>query len=127
MQKTNLELAHETAALIGCIEDNYSLFDGMDIDKSKLISESLATIQKNIAHLNSVYNSEMVEMKSVVEIAEERHRMTQEEFDSLTTHDSVEYDRMEQQVRNIDRKDGLVLLNISGWQNFDSCKLIRSL
>ena len=81
--KTNLELAHETAALIGCIEDNYSLFDGMAIDKSKLISESLATIQKNIAHLNSVYNGEMVEMKSVVELAEERHRMTQDAFENI--------------------------------------------
>jgi hypothetical protein len=71
MQKTNLELAHETAALIGCIEDNFSLFDGMAIDKEELIKESLSTIQKNIAQLNSIYNSPLVEMMSVVELAEE--------------------------------------------------------
>jgi hypothetical protein len=71
MQKTNLELAHETAALICCIEDNFSLFDGMNIDKSQLIKESLSTIQKNIAQLNSIYNSLLVQMKSVVELAEE--------------------------------------------------------
>lgn len=131
--QTNLKLAEETVMLMKHIEDNYSLFDGMAIDKSKLISESLATIQKNIAHLNSVYNGAMVEMKSVVQIAEERHRMTQEEFTTICDnffdnilYDEVEYDGQILEVTGVDKADGLVFLpNGIGWQNFDSCKLIR--
>jgi hypothetical protein len=125
MQKTNLELAHETAALIGCIEDNFSLFDGMAIDKNQLIKESLATIQKNIAQLNSIYNGETIEMKSVVELAEKRHRMTHEEFNKLQKGDIVNYDGVNISVLNIERGEGLVYLSHIGWQNFDSCKLIR--
>jgi len=127
MSKTNLELAHETAALIGCIEDNFSLFDGMNIDKSQLIKESLATIQRNISQLNSIYNSPLVEMKSVVELAEERHRMTKEEFEKLHFIDTVDYDGKISKIIGIDKTNGLIFLsNGIDWQKFDTCKLINT-
>jgi len=70
MAQTNLEMALEALTLMRNINDGYSLLDTFEIDKIQLMQEGNKRVAEIFAHLNSVYNSPLIEMKSCVEIAE---------------------------------------------------------
>lgn len=126
MKKIDIQLAHEAVGLMECIEDKFSLLDELDnVDIPELIEDSKRRISEIFAHLNSVYNPSTQPLKSTVAIAEEYHRMTQEEFDVLKRGEEVEYDGLKNVVGSIRYDEGLLYLKYNGWVNFDSCKLIK--
>lgn len=72
MKKTNTQLAREAVGLMECIEDKFSLLYELDnVDIPELIEDSKLRVAEIFSHLNSVYNSSSLPLKSVVELAED--------------------------------------------------------